>query len=505
MENIQLQKLVTCIEENLRASKLAGLSFVDPSNFKTRLLARQNHVIFGRRGAGKSSLLASLNQAEGITALALNLEDYKDISFPNIILHVLAESFEQLGSKLLRQAPLRKKVAAFRLARQLRKKAKSLRAALNDPDRGEEQTRRRVMQEGGAEAGGGTRLPFSFSSRRGIESETARRVDVDKLGSLRTKLPEYKTLFVRAAEVIGNKPIFLALDDFYFVPKSVQADFVDFFHRLTKGTHLFLKIGTIKHRSSLYKQTSDSYIGVELGHDAFEIDMDYTLDNFLDLQNFMRKLLTNAVQQSGAEIADVDQFFSGEGFVQLCLASGGVPRDFLSLFVRLATRIISGSINSIGKISVNEAAIANLSNKIDSLKTDSAEEREVLEHYLYGIKSLIYNTKRTNTFLVAKPELEKYPHERQAIRELIDLRLLHLVEANTSSAPSDGRRYEAYMMDVSLYDNSRPMSFTQIEPGTSDSKSRKDDLRAAPRISLRDLRENFLTSGIQAELQVTEA
>jgi hypothetical protein len=60
--------------------------------------------------------------------------------------------------------------------------------------------------------------------------------------------------------------------------------------------------------------------------------MDYTLDNFDELQNFMHQLLKNAVERSGAQL-DVDDMFAGDGFAQLCLASGGVPRDFLSLFV----------------------------------------------------------------------------------------------------------------------------------------------------------------------------
>jgi hypothetical protein len=96
---------------------------------------------------------------------------------------------------------------------------------------------------------------------------------------------------------------------------------------------------------------------------------------------------------------------------------------------------------------------------------------------------------------VAKEELEQHPQERQAIRELVDLRLTHLVDSKTSSAPSDGRRYEAYILDVGLYENSRPRNFSQVEPGSQDSQSRKDQLRASPRLVLGELAERVKEFG----------
>src|ERR1019366_2486137 len=129
--------------------------------------------------------------------------------------------------------------------------------------------------------------------------------------------------------------------------------FIDFFHRLTKDTPLFIKVATIKHRSRLFKTTEQSYVGAELGHDIYEVDMDYTLDKFGDLKEFMQQLLQAAIRDSGA-VLKVGDLFNGDGFGQLCLASGGVPRDFLSLFVRLANAVIAGRGEKIGKVEVTE-------------------------------------------------------------------------------------------------------------------------------------------------------
>lgn len=214
--------------------------------------------------------------------------------------------------------------------------------------------------------------------------------------------------------------------------------------------------------------------------------MDYTLSNFEELQIFMRDLLDKAIQGSQIHI-EIDDMFAGDGFAQLCLASGGVPRDFLSLFVSLGGNI--GNTKQIGKMDVNDSAIANVTSKLESMKRDSGDADAILENYLARIKQHVFKEKRTNTFLIGKDELDENPAFKQAVRELVDLRLIHLVNDNTSKAPSDGRRYEAYILDVGLYDNSRPRNFTQIEPGLRDEKSRKDDLRSSPLIDLKMLTE----------------
>jgi hypothetical protein len=46
--------------------------------------------------------------------------------------------------------------------------------------------------------------------------------------------------------------------NFYFVRKAVQPEFIDFFHRLTKDTPLFLKVATIKPSRMLKKGSAES-------------------------------------------------------------------------------------------------------------------------------------------------------------------------------------------------------------------------------------------------------
>lgn len=500
-----LSKLIKYLEENLRASEVSGLDFVDTKNHKDRLLGNQNHVVFGRRGAGKSSLFTSLKQELNCIRIKLNLEDYKDISFPNIIINVLNETFEQLNNEIKRRFPFwRLNTKLRKYKRKLESVKSDLETQLYEPDESEESQRFKNYSEESVNFGvKHTNINTGVDAKEGTEQEVSRSISTNKLEFLRKELPKYKKLINGVSELINGVTITLILDDFYFAPKTVQPKFIDYFHRLTKGTCLFIKVATIKHRSTLYRQTSDSYIGVELRHDIYDIDLDYTLEKFSELQLFMKELLDNACKSCNVKI-NINDLFSGEGFSQLCLASGGVPRDFLSLFVVLANKIITKEIQGIGKVDVNEAAILNKQSKYDSLKTDSAEERELLEEYLRLIHEIVYSKARTNTFLVAKNELEEYSQERQAIRELMDLRLIHLIDNNTSCAPSDGRRYEAYMLDVGLYENSRPRNFNQIEPGATDAKSRKDELRASPRIDLKQLSDKIAAHRYTVKLIQTE-
>jgi ABC-type molybdenum transport system ATPase subunit/photorepair protein PhrA len=58
MENEQiLQEVITYVEETLRNSSRGSIEYIDFKNQKNRINTRQNHIIYGRRGAGKRSLL----------------------------------------------------------------------------------------------------------------------------------------------------------------------------------------------------------------------------------------------------------------------------------------------------------------------------------------------------------------------------------------------------------------------------------------------------------------
>lgn len=229
---------------------------------------------------------------------------------------------------------------------------------------------------------------------------------------------------------------------------------------------------------------------MELNADVYDIDLDYTLDKWNELKRFMRELLESAINSSQAKI-DINEIFNEQGFEQLCIASGGVPRDFLVLFIKCCSTLHEDS-NRINVPNVREVAIENYSNKKNALEKDSLEETNVLENIMSFIRDKVFTEKRTNVFLIENGSLDQNESVKSIIKELIDLRFVHIIDNNTSAAPSDGKRYSAYLLDVSLYTNGRPRNFKEIEP---DIKKRRDDIRSSPRVTVLNLGEIIKTDG----------
>lgn len=502
----EIQKLINYVEENLRTTDETQVEFLDPRQFKPRLINKQNQVVFGRRGSGKSLLLKTLNKDnEDYIYIKSNLEDYKDTSFPNSILHVLIEFLigivEFLENIQFGFFQFKLKYRRHLLIKKINEKIEEYKNQIKIPDLYDEEIREKANSSinGEVEANKGI-AKVKMGGSYNTEKESHKSFLREKLNLLKNEIPELKSLLKEISKFKQKTSIFLGLDDFYFIRKQEQPFFIDFFHRLTKDTKLYIKVGTIRYRSKLYTTSKESYIGTELGHDIQEIDLDYTLDRFDLMQTFLKELLDEAILNSKSDLK-ISNLFSENGLKQLCLASGGVPRDFLSLFIKLRNYV--GYNKTISKIDVTEVAINNFKNKTDAFAKDSAEEKEVLENYLNYLKNFLLEIKRTNIFLISNPDLENFPQISQAIKELTDLRMIHLVEPITSSAPSDGKKYSAYMIDIGLYANSKPRNFEQIEPGISDDRSRKDKIRAAPRIKLPEFDEYIKNINNQQVLELS--
>src|SRR5471032_582603 len=96
----QLNALRTVITENIRVQRGGAepVGYVDIANALAKASSRQNHVIFGRRGCGKSLLLhESTKKLDAKTkAIYLNCEDFKNHSFPNVLIEILDSIFQEL-------------------------------------------------------------------------------------------------------------------------------------------------------------------------------------------------------------------------------------------------------------------------------------------------------------------------------------------------------------------------------------------------------------------------
>lgn len=488
MDKEELNKLISYIEENTRADKVSGIEFIDPRNFKSRVIGKQNYVVFGRRGAGKSTLLKTITDSDERIRVYINLEDYKDITFPNIIIKILIAFYSNLISGLNKEKSIakpRRFIRTNKLIKSIKKLIKELESKLIAPDSYAERKKKVYKQEDSITGGlnyKGAKIGASAKENSELESEFS--WEIDKLNELKTSLDINKA---RIEEIIKfrGKQIILIFDDFYFIPKKIQPFLLDYFHRLTKSNELYLKIGTIKHRSHLYFQSEKSYIGMEMNADIYDIDLDYTLDKWNDLKNFKRDLINESIRASKSSIEILD-IFNEQSFNQLCIASGGVPRDFLVLFIKCC-QLLNDKKKKITVPDVRETAIQNYVNKKSALEKDSSDDSNILEACINYLRDTVFSLKRTNVFLIENESLNREDEVKQILRELIDLRFLHVIDNNTSAAPSDGKRYSAYLLDVSLYDNGRPRDFKEIVP---DIQTNRDDVRGAYRVSVQKLKDS---------------
>lgn len=188
-------------------------------------MVRQNHVVFGRRGAGKSSLVESVCTPAAHIAIRMNLEDYKDISFPNILVHVLKASCRELDKAVRARSKWAQFYAAWHFRKELAARERELSTLLYEPDREDQQVRTKEDHANsvGASVATSESLTASISKRQATQREVSRTIPVDKLSKLQIELPHFKTLFREASRLSGDSPIFLVLDDFYFIPKAVMA------------------------------------------------------------------------------------------------------------------------------------------------------------------------------------------------------------------------------------------------------------------------------------------
>jgi hypothetical protein len=508
LEKEKLNILLKYIEENIRSSDTTQAKYIDPYGNIGRLNSKQNQVIYGRRGSGKSLLITALKENSKGEAIftKINIEDFKDVSFPDSLLQAIKSFLKQLDTHVCssyKWYQLKRLFAAKSIHRKLKKKIEDITKKLNEPDKYEQNITDTDSSKNTNKIAGKDKVISAETGREDFAEHKVNKIfPVEKLDKLKKEIPDLKETINEISAFLNNRQIFLVLDDFYFLKKTDQPYFVDFFHRLSKDTKLFIKVATIKHRSALYVNTN-TYIGMEMGHDAQPIELDYTLDKYDVLQDFMWQILKQINEDSKANLK-IEGLLSDNAFKYLCIASGGVVRDFLSLFIRVGEEIKKESSSDIrvSKPEVIDIAISNITNKLDSLKTDSAEEKETLEHYLNYIKNYMINEVKTNIFLLGINDLTSQPQINQAIKELVDFRLIHQIEQNISTKHG-GQRYAAYMIDVGFFPTSRnTKNFSVIEPGMSDQAGR-DAIRSSPKIEIDKIKEHINSLVINKELEVT--
>jgi len=283
------------------------------------------------------------------------------------------------------------------------------------------------------------------------------------------------------------------LDDFYHLTVRDQAEVLDYLQSLTKNLTVYIKFGTIAHRSNLYRRGEGLIHGMQKEHDVLPIDLDRTFQNFAEVEKFISDLWHQIGRLD--EPAGYGELFGGESWKQLILASGGVPRDFMNILARALEIGRSRHKEKLDVFLINEAANLYLrETKHDDLISDRAQETDELEQMLLDIRDFCVNDRKRNLFLADKDELEAKQHQLEMLCQLVDYRFIHLVHSNTSATGKKGR-YVAYMLDVGVYAHPQRRGHNrvkQVDFLSRDDQHRADAIRTQPVYALKD---NYLPNG----------
>ena len=516
LDTSEIDELLVLCEEVIRATPDGARRFIEPApGVLAKAKSKQHNLVFGRRGSGKSSLLrkAAADLTIDRRPIAfIDMETFKGHTYPDVLISVLLKSFHEFEKwlttaattpatkssfwkKLFGTKPIRapfKKDATDTLLGDLRALIKDLESELHAPESAETTKTTSANKDltlGGSVGAGGNAGPVSgkieTSAKKSstTSTKTEQKYISKKVEYLHQHIIRFQHFFSSMAK-LSDGSAFLFLDDLYHIRRKDQAQVIDYFHRIAKGNDLWVKVGTIKHRSEWY-QHSDPPIGMKLGDDAREINLDVSLEKFETLREFLKKILENLLREkTNYSVKDIP---NDTALDRLIIASGGVIRDFIGIFSNsIGVARNRGAQHhrgpKVGAEDVNMASGDYDGNKREEFKLDTDEDRQELEDAFSQLCAFCTTKSKSNIFLISQG-LDK--EKRDAIDQLIDLRLIHPVKSRvTLKKGAAGELFEAYMLDLSQYVAARKVHdfhMIDLSVGNKDEQMRRSSLIYTPK------------------------
>lgn len=409
LTDTRVEKCIQLMTSRARTSEgRPSLSYIkDAAGNISRIVAPRHYLVFGRRGAGKTALLleAQTQMIEnGATCCWVNIQTYRSLT--------AAEAFSWVIQKLVDKLRAGRSSSDQRLG------------VYDELD---------TLRE---------RLNLEISSKN-IDAASASRL-----------VPEIQRVLQYFTNSTATR-VFLFLDDFHYLGYSEQVDFLDLIHGVVRDTDTWIKISTIRHLSRWF--SSAPVRGLQLGHDAESIDLDLSLQDPAKAKKFLERMAEAYARASG--ISTIHQIVSSDASDRLVLASGAVPRDYLTLcsaalsIARERKNARSGGKEDVAKASgqLAEAKISELQDDATSTEGSAADLLAALNR----LRAFCLEEERWTFFRVATSDKEQHPKEYSLLQGLMDVRLVHLINSSVSDPHAAGVRSEAYMLDLSQFSSRR--------------------------------------------------
>lgn len=242
------------------------------------------------------------------------------------------------------------------------------------------------------------------------------------------------------------------LDEWSEIPLDLQPYLAELLKRVFIASNYTFKIAAIPYRTKLRISThGDIKIGLEEGGDIFPLNIDnryiYEKDK-ITTRNFYNELLKNHLYEIDEELfKKIDEnkfiniFFATQSLSEILIASAGIPRDFINLFILSFNNRINKSQRIILKNVRNATTEWYSSDKKEEIDKDILTKK-----FFEELVNIVIIEKAKTHFLLP----QKYSDNAQ-IRKLVDLRVLHLREKGISHRHIQSKTYDVYSIDYGSY------------------------------------------------------
>jgi len=369
LQSPEAKYFLRVLSESLNINRFSfGEEFFDRytrsvSNAEDRILANANHVVYGRRGAGKSSLLLyslRTREKEGLLSAWIDMQVFERRGDPKVVVDILLEVIRQL----------------------------IIAAGINP-----------LLQS--------------------VEADLKRfrsRNDADE-NKLRLLLPEVRNALASMGKV------FIFLDDFHVLEQDAQPTLLGLLYSVTRGNNIYLKLSAIETLTRTWD--TKRHAGLQIPQDAQTIMLDYNLTMPEKASEHIEGILDAHALYCG--LPSVKYLCnSPDVLARLVWVSAGVPRDALNMFTQAISKASTAARSKVSVSDVNMATSEMLSQKMRELDVDlaGAPDRPSISAVLEGIKDFCVKQHKINAFLI---EIRMIDPLYKEVLKLVDLRLLHVI------------------------------------------------------------------------------
>lgn len=534
------------------------ISFIDPYQNITRISSYNNHVLFGRRGSGKTTLLLkSVKEEEKkhSNILVFDGQLFRDKSSTEIVLTIIYSIIDTFNSFAKRKSPkikyyffqipyylyillrpimgklrpiafyvenyknltnlcnyfLSNKDRLFALPKEFTvKKTTSRTSKVNNKTNKAAKfsisnsielsnSVNLLSTEVIANITSASNIIFSHEEIRETTEEETKNINyndehVTSISIIRKYLTAISFL-TNSFTNLTSKNTIIYIDDFYLIQSEIQPYVIQFLHDVYKNTptgNFCFKLTTLPNRfrinigSQKDFTTKDDFSPIKLDNELSD------LENQIDYLISIISSIGNSSSVSNSEFKSL--FVDDIALKYATLAAGGIPRDFLVLLNDLISKALAEARNTISKENVYAVVRDLKADKEQNIQFDSELPDSIINEALAEIQSKIISEEKTNVFLFQEPLNEK---QALLLRNLINLRYLHLIKENFSTPAHGGILFTAYFIDMTFYATGlrMPRNFNFCEFWVRDETHHLAALRKAPAWSFSEQLINKINIG----------